>query len=366
MKWKAWVGVGAAIATGLGLFAWATLRSTAKDARNQVRVGTVLPLTGAAASLGKWIQNGYELAVNELNEEQLVPGVRIDLIYEDGMSDPRNSVSAFTKLSAANDIQILTTTLSPVTLALLPLAKERRIAVFAAAAHPGITGSYDLAFRHNLTVQAEADLLYSYMVDEIKPKKPRLVYLNDDYGIAFRNRWETHLSGASQGLPSVSFDRSTQDLRTFAVKSLADSPDCVILVGYGQQLGTLLRRLRENGHGGSVLVNNALPYPDVRAAAGEAASGVFYIDYDIDRQNSAYVQLNERYRARFGEDIPPISLFEHNTLVLIARAFKETNGDIGKFAVWLQSQGSLTLAGEVATVTPQGDIVPRLRVSRLP
>lgn len=330
----------------------------------QVKVGTILPLTGPAASLGKWIRSGYEIATEEINQGQFVPGVQINMLYEDGMSDPRNSVSAFTKLTSTNDVRIITTTLSPVSLAILPIVKEKNLILFAAAAHPAITGEYEGAFRHNLTVQAEVDILASYMAENVKPTHPRLIHLNDDYGISFNNYWLTRTSGV-QSLPAISFDRNIQDLRPIALQALKDSPDCLILVGYGPPLGTLLRRIRESGFTGNILVNNAMPFPDVREAAGDAASGVYYVDYDIDRNDPAYIRINDKYRTRYGSDIPPVALFEHNTLVLIAKAYKETGGHVDQFPSYLRSQGTLSLPGEIVTFTKAGDIIPKLRMNKI-
>lgn len=346
---------------------WAFRHFKTRETKPSITVGSILPLTGPASSLGKWIQNGYDLAVQEINEDKVVPGITIKVEYEDGMSDPKNSISALTKLSTNSEVHVITTTLSPVSLAILPIVKEKKLILFAAAAHPAITGSYDAVFRHNLTVESEADLLASYLAEKIKPSHARLVYVNDDYGAGFKDYWQSRLDKVDlKSLTPIAFDRTAQDLRPIAVRALSESPDCIVLVGYGATLGTLLRRIRESGFKGTVLVNSAMSFPDVRAAAGDAASGVFYTDYDINRADADYVRLNERYRARYGDDIPPVALFEHNTLILIARVFKETGGRVDEFATYLHSKTSLSLPGETVSITKTGDIVPKLLINRIP
>jgi branched-chain amino acid transport system substrate-binding protein len=369
MSRKAWIATAIALSVALIVVLWIFFGRNRQNGNTspKISIGAILPLTGPAASLGKWIQNGYNLAVEEINQDKIIPEVSINLVYEDGMSDPRSSVSALTKLTTDEGIHVITTTLSPVALSILPIVKEKQLILFAAAAHPAITGSYDRAFRHNLTLQAEVNILATYMVDNIKPLRSRLVHINDDYGIGFKDYWQSQLDHFGiQNSPSISFDRAIQDVRSIAVQALNDSPDCIILVGYGPTLGTLLRRIRENGFTGTILVNNAMPFPDVRAAAGDAASGVFYVDYDIDYQDSNYISVNDKYNSRYGENIPPIALFEHNTLILIAKVYKETGGDFNRFASYLRSQEHLSLPGEIVTITKEGDIIPKLRISKIP
>ncbi|HQH26559.1 MAG TPA: ABC transporter substrate-binding protein, partial [Oligoflexia bacterium] len=77
------------------LLAFAACQKTAQD---QIRIGAILPLSGAGAGIGSALKSGLELGVREINARGGVNGRQLSIIYEDTQSEPRNSVAAFKKL----------------------------------------------------------------------------------------------------------------------------------------------------------------------------------------------------------------------------------------------------------------------------
>ena len=69
-----------------------------------IKIGMVLPITGAAAEQGKWALNGAKLALAAINKSGGVLGKQLELITEDDQTTNPGVVLAFSKLAAQPDI----------------------------------------------------------------------------------------------------------------------------------------------------------------------------------------------------------------------------------------------------------------------
>ena len=102
-----------------------------------VKIGVVLPLTGDAAVYGKAIQNGIELALEELNNNypMLAP------IYEDDRGNPNDSVNAISRLINLEKVPIIiggaqSSTAEPV----VPIINEKKVLLLSpCATKPSLT-----------------------------------------------------------------------------------------------------------------------------------------------------------------------------------------------------------------------------------
>ena len=63
-----------------------------------VKVGALLPLTGASSVSGKAAEQGYRLALDEINAAGGVLGRTLEFVLEDDASAPATAISGFTKL----------------------------------------------------------------------------------------------------------------------------------------------------------------------------------------------------------------------------------------------------------------------------
>src|SRR5437870_4604529 len=96
----------AIIAIGaLGIFV--ARKHTKPEGRYSTRLGTILGLTGDNASYGQKMQRGFEIALNEVNSAGGVNGTNLALLIEDSQFDPAKAVSAYRKLTGAQDVHVI-------------------------------------------------------------------------------------------------------------------------------------------------------------------------------------------------------------------------------------------------------------------
>jgi branched-chain amino acid transport system substrate-binding protein len=69
-----------------------------------VKIGSILPLTGASSVSGKAAELGYKLALDEINASGGVLGQPLEFVLEDDASTPATAIQTFTKLYTVDKV----------------------------------------------------------------------------------------------------------------------------------------------------------------------------------------------------------------------------------------------------------------------
>jgi branched-chain amino acid transport system substrate-binding protein len=108
-----------------------TTSGPAAQLPDKIKVGAVIPLTGANAGLGAQVQNGYKLAVAQINDAGGVDvggtKIPIDLTILDDESDPTKTVQQMENLDSAGVVAYLGGAGSNLHAAAAPIAQKNKI-----------------------------------------------------------------------------------------------------------------------------------------------------------------------------------------------------------------------------------------------
>jgi len=365
---KAWIFIGLFVIVVFAVFV--SIKQIEKEKREmEITIGAILPLTGAAASLGEQIRDGMLFAVANVNFEGGINGRKLKLQYEDGQGDPKTSINAFLKIVKVDKIKIVVANLSSVALSLLPLVEENDVVLFADAAHPEITGKSKYVFRHSHTASQEARVIGKYILEGLKSSNVVLSIMVDDYGTAFEKEFVNFLNfNESEGIlrEIVNFDKDEKDFTSVATKILAKMPDTVVIAGFEEGPGRLVRRLKEYGYQGKVIGTIAFSTPSARNAAGDAAIGVHHPVYDMPLNDQISENKSLEFFKYFNRKLTPFSILGYNTISLIATALREINGlDRDMLSDQIRKIGHLEGLGEHMDVQLNGDINPTLIMTQI-
>jgi len=329
----------------------------------EIKIGAILPLTGSLATYGEVLKNSMELATDEINQKGGINGTKIKLLFEDSTGDPKTGISAFQKLMATGKPKVVVTTVSSVALALVPLAEKDKIVLFAEVSHPKISGISPYVFRHSNTAIQDAQVLADYIENVLKLKKVGLIVVNDDYGQSMRAELKNRLT-QTQITQDLTFEKTEMDFRSFAALLIADKPDGIIIVGYGQGLGNAFKRIRELGYKGELLTGFAFGLTkDAATAAGEAAKGIHYPSFAFSLDKGQQVRdLEKRYMERFGSSPNDFLYIEYDTMKLIFEGINAAGYDAEKIKDYLRGLGSYSgITGEIS-ILESGDILSPVKM----
>lgn len=119
-----------------------------KGFSGDISIGLVNPATGRLASVGMEMQNGFELALEEINNSQF-DNAKLKFVTEDDQSTVEGAVEAFNKLISEDGVSVIVgPASSSATETAFPIAQENRVvAVSATSAARGLSEIGDFVFR---------------------------------------------------------------------------------------------------------------------------------------------------------------------------------------------------------------------------
>jgi branched-chain amino acid transport system substrate-binding protein len=224
-----------------------------------IRIGAILPLTGNSASNGKNMNDGLQLAVDEINKRGGVNGSKIELIVEDSKSDPQAGVAGFNRIEAARQPSCYVTYLSSVGMALAPLAEEKQVVLVGlVTAAIDFTKQREWVYRYWPLGQAYIAPLVR-MLQDLKVRKLGILYQNEEFGREQQQLMAKQFTSAGGIVTSESVELKDTDFRS-KIARLKDR-EAIYLACTGNVLLGALQQVKEAGYQGSVLTPGGAANP---------------------------------------------------------------------------------------------------------
>lgn len=245
-KNKLLIAIGAAVLIGIvSLLAYrAQNQSSSSDV---VRIGAILPLTGAGSVAGNYVRDALVFAANRYN------GVDVSLVVEDSKSNPKDAVLAYRKLVSDRNIKVIFLQMSSVINTILPISNRDDVLLIGIGSIEPIVDDKDK--RKYLTDYLDATTQARIFVENSLSKQIVLYYLNDDYGLSIKKAMESKVAAEVKKeirIKSYSFaqDSNAQDL---VVATSIDNNATVVIAGYGSIMVDIVERLLQYGFNGRIL-----------------------------------------------------------------------------------------------------------------
>jgi branched-chain amino acid transport system substrate-binding protein len=287
---------GLVVLAAIGVVVWRKAHSRA------VAIGAVLPLSGSSAQYGRFVKDGFDLAIEEINKKAGNEGITLRVIYEDDQAVPGQAASAMTKLVKADDVPIVFGSwASSCVLAQAPIAEKEKVPILAEAQSPQIRDAGDYVFRIQPDSRYYLNVLAPYVCKDLNLKRIAILYVNNDYGKDQANVFRDLAQKlGSQIVFEEGFSQGTQDFRTVLTKMKESTPDGVFIPVYAEA-GPILKQAYELGIKSKFFGSAPLENPDVLATAGEGAEGVIYVHhFDPDSDEPQVKQFIQNFKMKYG------------------------------------------------------------------
>ena len=271
----------------------------------EILIGAVYPMTGRFSSAHPPMENGTELAIQEMNTSQR-NGVKIRLIFEDEQSSIEGTVEAFNKLIYQDNVSVI---LGPASSSHVPAAfsiaqQNQVVAISPISAASGLSAAGDFVFRTNLTT----DVLIpnGVRVTQEKLGYQRVATLFDEIDL-FSQTSDTALRKALADngveiLISESFQTDTTDFSAQFTRIQASDPDAIFISSTVAHIPDILIQGRELGIPLDIpfIVNLTLS-KDLVEAVGDAAEGtITFTSWDRKADTPGNHVFVQNYIAKYG------------------------------------------------------------------
>ena len=295
-----------------------------EDKSGEISIGVVLPLTGHLASTGELMKQGLDLALGEINNQQL-GNTQFKFVIEDDTSTPEGAVAAFNKLIHEDGVSvILGPTTSSATQVAFPVAQENQVvAISPTSGARGLSAIGDFVFRIPLATNIVA--LQGVEITHAKLGYQRVATLYDETDLFSTDRdaalREAFAAKGIEILATEVFQRGDTDFSAQLSRIKTLNPDAVFVSALPPEKPIVLLQRHELGITAPFIVSSLT---DVDAdAAGAAAEGAItfigWLSTDDTTGNQAFVQ---NYTETYGITPNVFSTSAYAAVYILAEAIK--------------------------------------------
>lgn len=274
-----------------------------------IKIGAVMDLTGALAFMGELISQSVQLAVDKINDAGGIDGAQIDLIIEDGKTDPVAGFEAVKKLHGVNGCNIIIgPMISGAVIASGEYAAANNILIISPSATSPLLA--DQAWRTNVFRTCPSDLYQgaaiAQLVVEGGYQRVAIAVIDNQYGVGVADAVVAELAGTGIEImdPITKYDATKLDYLTELTLIQNWDPDCVVHTGYADDSSILFKQAGQLGLDTIQWITSEGVYSDQTLL--DAASAQFMADAVIGTaftaSGAAYDQFFAEFVAEYGTE----------------------------------------------------------------
>ncbi len=288
----------------------------------EIKIGSLFPLSGAMASMGKNIKNAQDMAVDEINSSggiKSLNGAKLKLIYADSRSDPKIGVSETERLILQeNVVAMLGAYQSSVTYPTTDIAERYEIPyLIASAIMPEITQrGFKYIFRINAISGTGARDMINVLIElsdstGVKPETLAIVWENTEFGQSTHGYLLHFLEEKDLDINIIldeGYPAGLADAVPLVLKLQSVQPDIVFMVSGTADAILIANTIAEMNFNALAFITAGSGHtdPEFVKVAGKNAEYYFGCsEYSSDIDRPLAKEKNEEYKRRYGSDFPP-------------------------------------------------------------
>lgn len=331
---------------------------------DQFKIGVLVDQTGPLAIYGQWTTQGIDIAYDEIKAN----GKKIDLIIEDGQSDPKIAVSAVQKLINVDKILVLIggNTSSSAIMAMAPITEKNKVIMFVTVgSSPSISTAGDFVFRNRISGDAEINKIADVVKTQLEIHNIVLAALNNEAGHAYA---EFFMNAAKKyGLKIIAkewVDVGKTDFRTLASKLKNTNAPAIFYAGSVREGAMLMVACKQMGYKPQWLGVSSMRSDELLKIAGDVAEGFLIATEFPDINSNKYRLFAEKYKEKFGEEPNTYSVNSYDALNFLTSAIDSVSYNPIKIRDFLYSH-SFSGAGGEMKFDKNGDAIRKVQLMQV-
>jgi len=296
-------------------------------ATGSIYIGVSGPLTGQNARYGEQWKKGFDLALEEINGAGGINGRKLEYVFEDSQSDPKQSVVVAQKFVADPRIILeLGDFSSGASMAASPIYQRAGLVQFGFTnSHPDFTkAGGDYTWSNSVTQAQASPALADFAVTSLGLKKLAVFYLNTDWGKTTYDLFSKHASElGSTIVANEAYLADEKDFRSALTRVNEANPDGIVLISYQADGALLATQIRQAGLTLPLVGSGSLESPDFLKLGGAATEGVLIRGQFLPEDPRPEVKsVVDKFKAKYNETPDYFAVHAYDTIHLIAKAIE--------------------------------------------
>ncbi len=300
----------------------------AANATAPITLGVSGPLTGANAQYGAQWKKGFDLALEEINGAGGIQGRKLEYVFEDSQSDPRQSVIVAQKFVADPKIIVeLGDFSSSASMAASQIYQRGGLVQFGFTnSHPDFTkAGGDYTWSNSVTQTQASPALADFIVKDLGLKKLGVFYLNSDWGKSSFDLFAVRVKElGAQIVAQQAYLDTEKDFRS-ALTSVRDAkPDGIVLFSYQTDGALIASQIKDVGMNLPIVGGASIQSPDFIKLGGQATEGAYVLgEFLASDPAPAVKNFVSKFKAKYNNEEPDLfAVHAYDTIILMAEAIK--------------------------------------------
>jgi branched-chain amino acid transport system substrate-binding protein len=328
--------------------------SSGSDSKS-IKVGVNLELSGGVASYGESLENGIDIAVDEINKAGGVTGKQLEIIKVDNKSEAAEATNGIIKLTSQDKVTaIIGAATSGNTVAQAQIANDTKtILLTPSGTSPNVTVAdngklNEFVFRTSYIDPFQGIVAGNFAAKELNLKNAAILADSaSDYakGLAasFKDTFE---KAGGKVVVEEAFVAKDTDFRATLTRIKSKNPEFIFIPGFYEEVGLIVKQARELGITVPLMGADGWDSPKlVELAGADALNNTFitnhYTSEDPDENIQKFVTT---YKEKFnGESPNAFNALGYDTVYLLADAIERAGStDTTKIKEALESTKDLS------------------------
>jgi branched-chain amino acid transport system substrate-binding protein len=327
-----------------------------------IKIGAVLDITGAGASLGVPERQTLEMLADQVNADGGIGGRDVELLIEDDQSTEDGAARAASKLLQSDQVDVLLgASRTGPSLAMRPIAEQAKVPMISLAANIKIVEGSEWVFK---TAQNDR-VVIERIVDDMEAKGHSTVAIARDasgYGEGVQETF-TEL-GADKGVKVAAVESFAPDASDFTAQMVNirnANPDAVVIWGIPPAASLAQVAYRQLGLQAPVYQSHGIGNQVFLDSAGESANGLvaplgrmLVADQlpEGDPQKEVVTQFIADYEKAYGESPSTFAGHAYDGFMIAVNALEEAGTDPNALRDAIEGVSDWPGASGVFTMSP--------------
>jgi branched-chain amino acid transport system substrate-binding protein len=329
-------------------------------------IGGVFSITGPQSYLGEPERNSLEMVVEEINAKGGINGHPLQaVIYDDEGDATKANLNATKLLQKDKALAIIGPSLTPTSMALIPVTQKAQVPVISCAAGVDITSPAKervWVFKTAQTDQMAVARIYQYLKKQ-KITKVAILTISSSFGVSGKDQLLKQAPGA--GIEVVAqevFGEKDTDMTPQLTKMRGAPAQAVICWGTGPAPAIVAKNMKQLGITLPLIQSHGAASKKFIEYAGEAADGIIlpagkiavYKDLpDSDPQKAVLQGYVSKYEAKFKSPVSGFGGYAYDAINMLAQALTKAGADQAKIRQELENTKNFPGVSGVFNMSPE-------------
>lgn len=315
-------------------------------------------LSGDFASYGLEMQEGVDLAIEEINSAGGVIGRELTTLVTDDEGKPANGpvvAQAFCDDPAIP--AVLGFSFSSVALSALPVYTQCGLPIVASAVtSPELSGASEIFFRTVFTDAYQGAEAAKFISENRDVKKVSVLYQQDDYGKGVADAFSASLEDAGGTVvSSQAYQLGTVNFASIVDTALGANPDAIFIGGFYTEAAKIVTQVRDAGSELPIFASDGAASPLFIDLAGSNAEGVeVYAAFSASDPRAEADGFVSAFTAKYDKEPSSWAALAYDATYIVAAAL-ERAGSTDRAAVAKEIAATSEFDGVSGTISFDAD-----------